>query len=45
MYVKGYNIEIDIPSTMVRREASSEGFDVYMPVIYNDPNVLDKPNN
>ncbi|ODS40618.1 MAG: hypothetical protein A7315_08080 [Candidatus Altiarchaeales archaeon WOR_SM1_79] len=34
VYVKLYNVEPQIPSTMVVREAREEGFDLYMPLFY-----------
>ena len=35
MYVKLYNMEPEIISTLVIRKTRKEGFDLYMPLIYN----------
>lgn len=34
MYVKLYNMEPEILSTLVKRKQRKEGFDLYMPLIY-----------
>jgi hypothetical protein len=34
MYVKLYNMEPEILSTLVKRKHRKEGFDLYMPLIY-----------
>lgn len=36
MYVKTYNVGPLTRSTMVIRKARSEGFDLYMPLVYRD---------
>jgi hypothetical protein len=34
MYVKLYNMEPEIHSTLVKRKQREEGFDLYMPLFY-----------